>query len=72
MLPVTHGERFTRLYVLLYTMLLAAICLLPFASGMSGTIYLVSALALNGVFLAHAVGIFVNYSDGLARRTFRY
>ena len=72
MLPVTHGDFFTRLHVLLYTVLLAAICLLPFASGMSGTIYLVSALALNGVFLAYAVGIYVNYSDRLARRTFRY
>jgi protoheme IX farnesyltransferase len=72
MLPVTHGDRFTRLHVLLYTVLLAAICVLPFASGMSGTIYLVSALALNGVFLAYAVGIYVNYSDLLARRTFRY
>jgi protoheme IX farnesyltransferase len=72
MLPVTHGDRFTRLHVFLYAMLLAAICLLPFASGMSGTIYLVSALALNGVFLAYAVGLYVNYSDRLARRTFRY
>jgi len=72
MLPVTHGDRFTRIHVLLYTVLLTAICLLPFASGMSGTIYLVSALALNGVFLAYAVGIYVNYSDRLARRTFRY
>jgi len=72
MLPVTHGERFTRLYVLLYTMLLAAICLLPFATGMSGAIYLVSTLALNGVFVAYAVGIYVDYSDSLARRTFRY
>jgi protoheme IX farnesyltransferase len=72
MLPVTHGDRFTRLHVLLYAGLLAAICLLPFASGMSGAIYLISALALNGVFLAYAVGIYVNYSDRLARRTFRY
>ena len=72
MLPVTHGDRFTRLHVLLYAMLLAAICLLPFASGMSGTIYLVSALVLNGVFVAYAVRLYVNYSDGLARRTFRY
>jgi len=72
MLPVTHGDRYTRLHVLLYTTLLAAICLLPFASGMSGTIYLVSALALNAVFLAYAVGIYVNYSDRLARRAFRY
>ena len=72
MLPVTHGERFTSLYVVLYTLLLAAICLLPFASGMSGAIYLISALALNGVFVAYAVRLYVNYSDGLARRTFRY
>jgi heme o synthase len=72
MLPVTHGERFTQLYVLLYTLLLAAICLLPFASAMSGAIYLVSALALNGVFVAYAVRLYVRYSDGLARRTFRY
>src|SRR6202140_380637 len=72
MLPVTHGDRFARLYVLLYTVLLAGICLLPFASGMSGTIYLVSALVLNGFFVAYAVRLYVNYSDGLARRTFRY
>jgi protoheme IX farnesyltransferase len=72
MLPVTHGERFTRLHVVLYTLLLAAICLLPFASGMSGAIYLMSALALNGLFVAYAVRLYVNYSDGLARRTFRY
>jgi protoheme IX farnesyltransferase len=72
MLPVTHGERFTRLYVLLYTLLLAAICLLPFAGGMSGAIYLMSALALNGLFVTYAVRLYVNYSDGLARRTFRY
>jgi len=72
MLPVTHGDRYTRLHVLLYTMLLTAICLLPFATGMSGMIYLVSALALNAVFLAYAIELYVNYSDRLARRTFRY
>jgi protoheme IX farnesyltransferase len=72
MLPVTHGDRFTRLSVLLYTMLLTAICLLPFVSGMSGAIYLISALALNGAFLAYAVRLYVSYSDRLARRTFRY
>jgi protoheme IX farnesyltransferase len=72
MLPVTHGDRFTRLHVLLYTIILSAICLLPFATGMSGTIYLVSALALNGMFLTYAARLYVNYSDGLARRTFRY
>jgi protoheme IX farnesyltransferase len=72
MLPVTHGDRFTRLHVLLYTVILSAICLMPFASGMSGMIYLTSALVLNGVFLAYAVRVYVNYSDRVARRTFRY
>ncbi len=72
MLPVTHGHRFTRLYVLLYTLILFACALLPFAYGMSGWIYLAAALALNGAFVAYAVRLYVTYSDVLARRTFRY
>jgi protoheme IX farnesyltransferase len=72
MLPVTHGHRFTRLYVLLYSLILFACALLPFAYGMSGWIYLVAALALNGAFVVYAVRLYVTYSDALARRTFRY
>ena len=72
MLPVTHGERYTRLNILIYATVLSAICLLPFASGMSGWIYLCCALALNGAFLAYAVRLYVRYSDRLARRMFRY
>ena len=72
MLPITHGQRFTRLYVLLYTLVLFASALLPFAYGMSGWIYLAAALTLNGVFVAYAVRLYVDYSDSLARRTFRY
>jgi protoheme IX farnesyltransferase len=72
MLPVTHGQRFTRLYVLLYTLVLFASALLPFAYGMSGWIYLAAALTLSGVFVAYAVRLYVGYSDALARRTFRY
>jgi protoheme IX farnesyltransferase len=72
MLPVTHGQRFTRLYVLLYTLVLFASSLLPFAYGMSGWLYLVAALALSGIFVAYAVRLYVAYSDALARRTFRY
>ncbi|HKW37560.1 MAG TPA: heme o synthase [Burkholderiales bacterium] len=72
MLPVTHGQRFTRLYVLLYTLILFASALLPFAYGMSGWIYLAAALALSAVFVAYAVGLYVRYTDALARRTFRY
>ena len=72
MLPITHGRKFTQLYVLLYTLVLFAAALLPFAYGMSGWLYLGAALALNGVFLAYAVRLYAAYSDALARRTFRY
>jgi protoheme IX farnesyltransferase len=58
--------------VLLYTLILFACALLPFAYGMSGWIYLAAALALNGAFVAYAVRLYVTYSDVLARRTFRY
>ena len=72
MLPVTHGDRFTRLHVLLYTVILFAVSLLPFSSRMSGLIYLACALVLGLVFLWYATMIHVRYSDALARRTFRY
>jgi protoheme IX farnesyltransferase len=72
MLPVTHGEEFTRLHLLLYTLLLTATTLLPFATGMAGAFYLGMALVLDGVFLAYAVRIWRRYSDALARRTFAY
>lgn len=72
MLPVTHGAEFTRLHVLLYTLILVAVTLLPFATRMSGLIYLVSAVALGGVFLVYAFYLYVDYSDNLARKTFRY
>ena len=72
MLPVTHGDAFTKLHLLLYTMLLAAATLLPFAVGMSGWIYLVSVLVLNGYFLYFAIKLYLDYSDALARRTFAF
>jgi len=72
MLPVTHGDKFTRLHVLLYTLILVAVSLLPFATKMSGWLYLLSACALGGVFLYYAVRIYVDYSDRLAQRAFRY
>lgn len=72
MLPVTHGEAFTRLHVLLYTIALVAVTLLPFVTGMSGLIYLAGALALGGVFLYYAVRIYRHYSDALAQKTFRF
>jgi len=72
MLPVTHGDKFTRLHVLLYTIILLACSVLPFVTRMSGYVYLVSALMLGAVFMYYAVKIYTDYSDGLARRTFRY
>ncbi len=72
MLPVTHGEAFTKLHLLLYTFLLTATTLLPFATRMAGVFYLGAALVLDAVFLAYAVAIWRRYSDALARRTFAY
>ena len=72
MLPVTHGQKFTRLHVLLYTLILIASTLLPFVYGMSGWIYLATVLALDGIFLYYAVRIYTAYSDRLAQQTFRY
>jgi protoheme IX farnesyltransferase len=72
MLPITHGEEFTRLHILLYTIILVTVTLMPCATGMGGWIYLVSAVLLDAVFLAYAVQIYRSYSDDLARRTFRY
>ena len=72
MLPVTHGPRFTQLMIVLYTFVLVAATLMPFALRMSGLIYLACALALGGAFIAHAVRLYRDYSDALARATFRY
>ena len=72
MLPVTHGSRYTRLMIVLYTFALVAVTLLPYAIRMSGALYLASALLLGGVFLAYAIALYVRYSDALARRTFAW
>lgn len=72
MLPVTHGEKFTRLHILLYTVILFAVTMMPFISGMSGAVYLTSAVLLGAVFLAYAWKIYRDYSDALARKAFRY
>jgi protoheme IX farnesyltransferase len=72
MLPVTHGSRYTRLQVLLYTLILFGVSLMPFAIRMSGWLYLAAALALGSVFIIYAVRIHLAYSDRLARQTFRY
>jgi protoheme IX farnesyltransferase len=72
MLPVTHGEAFTLLHILLYTIILVVVSLMPYGLGMSGLIYLLSAIVLNGIFMAYVIGLYRNYSDDLAKRTFKY
>jgi protoheme IX farnesyltransferase len=72
MLPVTHGDKFTQLHVLFYTIILLAVSILPVTTGMGGWIYLVAALVLGSMFIAYGWGLWRNYSDALARRTFRF
>lgn len=72
MLPITHGPEFTRLQVLLYTVVLFAATLLPFTYRMSGWIYLVAAVVLGVWFIVLAWQLWREYSDALARRTFRF
>ena len=72
MLPVTHGSDFTRLNVLLYTLVLLAATLLPFVIGMSGWPYLAAALVLGLWFIAYGFRLWRRYSDALARETFRF
>ncbi|MFZ9984385.1 MAG: heme o synthase [Burkholderiaceae bacterium] len=72
MLPVTHGPKYTRLHILLYTVLLLAVSLLPTAMGLSGWLYLVAAIALGLRFLALAWQLYQDYSEALARKTFKY
>jgi protoheme IX farnesyltransferase len=72
MLPVTHGSKYTRLQIVLYTFALVAVSMMPYAMRMSGLLYLASAVALGGVFLGYALRLYFRYSDDLARATFRY
>ncbi|MBT9494893.1 MAG: protoheme IX farnesyltransferase [Paucibacter sp.] len=72
MLPVTHGAEYTRLQIFLYTWVLLAATLLPYLTGMSGWIYLLSAIGLGLGFCAYAWQLWREYSDALARATFRF
>ena len=72
MLPVTHGRRYTQLMIVLYTVVLLAATLMPYAIRMSGALYLVAAVVLGALFVAYALRLYHAYSDALARRTFRF
>jgi protoheme IX farnesyltransferase len=72
MLPVTHGQKFTTLQIFLYTLVLLVACLLPYLIGMSGKLYLLVAVALSLGFIYYGWRLLRDYSDALARKTFRF
>lgn len=72
MLPVTHGDAFTLLHILLYTIILVAVSIIPFVMGMSGLIYLLSAILLGAGFLYYAIMLYRLYSDDLAKSAFKF
>ena len=72
MLPVTHGEKFTLLHIVLYTIILAIVTMMPFSIGMAGLIYLFFATILNAIFLYYVVVLYRNYSDKLSKKIFNY
>jgi protoheme IX farnesyltransferase len=72
MLPVTHGEKYTRLQIVLYTIILVIVTMMPFSVGMSGLIYIIFATLLNVYFLYYTVMLYRQYSDKLSMKIFRY
>ncbi len=72
MLPVTHGERVTKIYIMIYTIILAVVSIFPFLSGMSGLLYLGSAIALGSGFLVWSGILMFNPKPTTAMDTFRY
>jgi protoheme IX farnesyltransferase len=72
MLPNTHGEQYTLLHIVLYTLILLAASILPYVYGMSNLLYLVCALVFGGIFLAYSIKLYLHYSDELAKKTFKY
>jgi protoheme IX farnesyltransferase len=72
MLPVTHGQQFTRLHILLYSVALLATTILPYIIGMNGWLYLISAIVLGLIFISYAWRLYKNYSDELSRSLFRF
>ena len=72
MLPVTHGIKFTRLQILLYTIIMFVASILPFVTGMSNAIYLIGAVLLGCGFLGYSIALFRNRDDSLPMRTFKY
>ena len=72
MLPVTHGVEFTKLQIVLYTIILFIVSVLPYVVLMSGIIYLISALTLSSVFLYYSIRLFLSKDNEIAMKTFQF
>jgi protoheme IX farnesyltransferase len=72
MLPITHGVDYTRVQILLYTIILTIVTILPFATYMCGPVYLIAALLLDAGFLYYAIRMMVDHRDELAKQAFTY
>jgi protoheme IX farnesyltransferase len=72
MLPVTHGIRYTKIHTLLYTLILFAVTLMPYATHMSGPLYLIGAITLGIGFLYWAIVMLIGKNPDAAMQTFRY
>ncbi|HEY8385497.1 MAG TPA: heme o synthase [Porticoccaceae bacterium] len=72
MLPVTHGDRYTRLHILLYTIIMVVVTVMPFVTGMSGWLYLLGALLLGAVFLYWAIVMMIGRDPNAGMATFKY
>ncbi|MAT49708.1 MAG: protoheme IX farnesyltransferase [Porticoccaceae bacterium] len=72
MLPVTHGDRYTRLHILLYTIIMVVVSVLPFVTGMSGWLYLLGALVLGGGFVYWAIVLLIGKKPDAGMDTFKY
>lgn len=72
MLPVTHGDRFTRWQILFYTLLLVAVSVLPFVTGMSGWVYLIGALGFGAAYVYYAVALLASADRRLPMKAFGY
>ncbi|MCK9563705.1 MAG: UbiA family prenyltransferase, partial [Bacteroidales bacterium] len=72
MLPVTHGDRYTRLHILLYTIIMVVVTVMPFVTGMSGWLYLLGALLLGGGFLYWAIVLMIGKDPNAGMATFKY
>lgn len=72
MLPVTHGERYTLLQIVLYTIVMVVVTLMPFGIGMFGVIYLLAAVILNAIFIKYVISLYLSYTDELSKKIFIY